>query len=83
MRDGRTLVGHYAALRAWEFYVPLVHPAAGTFLHEGLPARLTRTPGSVRTPAPRLGEHTTELLTSLPGIDETEQTALRANSVLE
>ncbi|WP_225991266.1 CaiB/BaiF CoA-transferase family protein [Actinomadura montaniterrae] len=83
VRDGRTLVEHDAALRAWEFYVPLAHPAAGTFLHEGLPARLTRTPGSVRTPAPRLGEHTAELLTDLLDLDETEQAALRANGVLE
>ncbi|GAB3969679.1 hypothetical protein GCM10029978_041430 [Actinoallomurus acanthiterrae] len=83
VRDGRTLVEHDAALRAWEFYVPLAHPAAGTFLHEGLPARLTRTPGSVHTPAPRLGEHTAELLTGLLGLDETEHEALRAAGVLE
>ncbi|GAA4627806.1 hypothetical protein GCM10023196_041550 [Actinoallomurus vinaceus] len=83
VRDGRTLVEHDAALRAWDFYVPLTHPAAGTFLHEGLPARLTRTPGSVHTPAPRLGEHTADLLTDLLGLDETEQEALRAAGVLE
>jgi crotonobetainyl-CoA:carnitine CoA-transferase CaiB-like acyl-CoA transferase len=83
VRDGRTLVEHDAALRAWEFYVPIAHPAAGTFLHEGLPARLTRTPGSVHTPAPRLGEHTAESLTGLLGLDETEQEALRAAGVLE
>ncbi|MEV0402030.1 CoA transferase [Actinoallomurus sp. NPDC050550] len=83
VRDGRTLVEHDAALRAWEFYVPLAHPAAGTFLHEGLPARLTRTPGSVHTPAPRLGEQTAELLTGLLGLAETEQEALRAAGVLE
>jgi len=83
VRDGRTLVEHDAALRAWDFYVPLAHPAAGTFLHEGLPARLTRTPGDVHTPAPRLGEHTAELLAALLGLSETEQAALRANGVLE
>jgi crotonobetainyl-CoA:carnitine CoA-transferase CaiB-like acyl-CoA transferase len=83
LRDGRTLVEHDAALRAWEFYVPLRHPAAGTFLHEGLPARLTRTPGSVHTPAPRLGEHTAELLAGLLGLDETEQAVLRGGGVLE
>jgi crotonobetainyl-CoA:carnitine CoA-transferase CaiB-like acyl-CoA transferase len=83
VRDGRTLVEHDAALRAWEFYTPLSHPVAGTFLHEGLPARLTRTPGGVYAPAPRLGEHTRELLTGLLGLGEPEQEALRAAGVME
>ncbi|MCO6005228.1 CoA transferase [Actinoallomurus purpureus] len=83
VRDGRTLVEHDGALRAWDFYTPLTHPSAGTFLHEGLPARLTRTPGGVHTPAPRLGEHTAELLTGLLGLGEAEQAALRTAGVLE
>jgi crotonobetainyl-CoA:carnitine CoA-transferase CaiB-like acyl-CoA transferase len=83
VRDGHTLVEHDAALRAWEFYPPLSHPAAGTFLHEGLPARLTGTPGSVHFTAPRLGEHTAELLTGLLGLGQAEQEVLRAAGVLE
>jgi crotonobetainyl-CoA:carnitine CoA-transferase CaiB-like acyl-CoA transferase len=83
VRDGRTLVERDANLRAWGFYVPLAHPAAGTFAHEGLPVQLARDPGSVRTPAPLLGQHTASLLTELLGLTEPEVDNLRAEGTLE
>ncbi|MFC4052764.1 CoA transferase [Actinomadura syzygii] len=83
VRDGRTLVEHDEALRAWDFYRPLDHPASGTFLHEGLPVRMARAPGGVTAPAPRLGEHTAGVLTDLLGLSTAEQDALRTAGVLE
>ena len=83
VRDGLTLVEHDAALREWGFYIPLAHPAAGTFLHEGVPVRLARTPGAVRAPAPLLGEHTEDVLTKLLGLPAAELDALRAAGALE
>jgi crotonobetainyl-CoA:carnitine CoA-transferase CaiB-like acyl-CoA transferase len=41
------------------------HPAAGTFKTLGIPVKLSDTPGALRRPAPRLGEHTAEVLGSL------------------
>jgi crotonobetainyl-CoA:carnitine CoA-transferase CaiB-like acyl-CoA transferase len=83
VRDGRTLVERDEGLRAWDFYIPLAHPAAGTFAHEGLPVRLTSTPGGVRTPAPLLGQHTTSVLRELLGLTETDVETLRAAGTLE
>jgi crotonobetainyl-CoA:carnitine CoA-transferase CaiB-like acyl-CoA transferase len=38
------------------------HPITGTFHTLGVTVKLSDTPGSIRLPAPRLGEHTAELL---------------------
>jgi len=38
------------------------HPVTGTFHTLGVTVKLSDTPGSVRLPAPRLGEHTAEIL---------------------
>jgi CoA:oxalate CoA-transferase len=38
------------------------HPVAGRVRVVGPPARLSETPGSVRTPAPLLGEHTDSVM---------------------
>jgi crotonobetainyl-CoA:carnitine CoA-transferase CaiB-like acyl-CoA transferase len=83
VRDGRALVEHDAALREWGFYVPLAHPAVGTFLHEGIPVHLTETPGAVHAPAPLLGEHTEKVLTGMLGLTTAELDALRAAGALE
>jgi crotonobetainyl-CoA:carnitine CoA-transferase CaiB-like acyl-CoA transferase len=40
------------------------HPCAGTFRTLGIPVKLSQTPGALRRPAPRLGEHTAEVLGS-------------------
>ena len=41
------------------------HPAAGTIRTLGIPVKMSDTPGTLRRPAPRLGEHTAEVLGSL------------------
>jgi len=38
------------------------HPVTGRFASLGVPVKLSATPGAVRRPAPRLGEHTDEVL---------------------
>jgi len=57
------------------------HPVAGPIRVIGIPIKLARTPGQVRTPAPALGEHTEEILTGL-GYSEDETTRLRAARVV-
>ncbi|WP_405534394.1 CoA transferase [Streptomyces sp. NBC_00075] len=68
VQDGRELVEHDPQLRARGFYVRVEHPAAGSFLQEGVPIRLTRTPGGIRRPAPLLGADTEEVLREVAGI---------------
>lgn len=52
---------------ARDMVVPLDHPTAGPIRVTGVPIRLSETPGSVRTPPPRLGEHTDAVLRELLG----------------
>jgi len=58
--------------------VEMDHPRAGKVRMVGAPVRLSETPGSVRTPAPMLGEHTDEVLRDLLGLGLAEVDALRA-----
>jgi crotonobetainyl-CoA:carnitine CoA-transferase CaiB-like acyl-CoA transferase len=62
--------------------VEMDHPRAGKVRMVGAPVRLSETPGSVRTPAPMLGEHTDEVLRDLLGLSADEIAALRGAGVL-
>jgi CoA:oxalate CoA-transferase len=53
------------------------HPAAGKIRMVGVPVRMSETPGAVRTPAPLLGEHTTEVLREWLGLGDDEIARLR------
>jgi crotonobetainyl-CoA:carnitine CoA-transferase CaiB-like acyl-CoA transferase len=62
--------------------VEVDHPRAGKVRMVGVPVRLSETPGSVRTPAPMLGQHTEEILEKLLGLGAEEIAALRAAGVI-
>jgi crotonobetainyl-CoA:carnitine CoA-transferase CaiB-like acyl-CoA transferase len=47
---------------ARDMVVEIDHPAAGTIQNVGIPIKFSETPGSIRRPPPRLGEHTDEVL---------------------
>ena len=49
-------------LRAVGFFRTYEHPSEGTMVETGLPSTWSATPLSIRRPAPRLGEHTREVL---------------------
>jgi crotonobetainyl-CoA:carnitine CoA-transferase CaiB-like acyl-CoA transferase len=49
-------------LRARGFFAEIAHPVAGPLPVPGAPYRLSATPWQLRRPAPRLGEHTDEVL---------------------
>lgn len=57
-------------------------PDLGVMQMAGLPIKLGQTPGDVRMPPPRLGQHTEEILQSL-GLTETDIKRLAAEAVVE
>jgi crotonobetainyl-CoA:carnitine CoA-transferase CaiB-like acyl-CoA transferase len=52
-------------LRDTGFFVPLEHPSEGPTVTMAIPASFSATPGSLRLPPPRLGEHNAALLGEL------------------
>ncbi len=52
---------------AREMIVEVDHPQAGKTSLPGIPIKLSKTPGSIRLPAPLLGEHTVEILRDIFG----------------
>jgi formyl-CoA transferase/CoA:oxalate CoA-transferase len=68
-------------LAARDMIVSMNHPTAGTIRQLGVPPKLSGTPGGIRTPPPRLGEHTDAILREL-GFDEDRIRSLRAAGAL-
>ncbi|MBI2494466.1 MAG: CoA transferase [Candidatus Rokubacteria bacterium] len=60
---------------------PVRHPERGEIRVQGLPATLSRTPGAIRRPAPRHGEHTDEILREL-GYSAEDIAALRKDGAV-
>lgn len=61
--------------------VELQHPKAGGIRNIGVSVKLSDTPGSVRTPAPLLGQHTDEVLAEF-GYADADIAALRQSGAL-
>ena len=55
-------------IAARNMVVGLEHPSAGPIRLAGVPVQLSETPGSVRTPPPRLGEQTAAILRDYAGL---------------
>ena len=63
-------------LRDGGFFVPVEHPSEGPTVTTAIPTRFSATPGTLRLPPPRLGEHTRALLSDLGyGPDDIAETA--------
>ncbi len=62
--------------------VESAHPVAGAVRMVGPPVRFSETPGSVRLPAPLLGQHTAEVLRERLGMDDEEIARLREQGVI-
>ncbi|NIL76246.1 CoA transferase [Rhodococcus sp. B10] len=82
VQNGRDLVEHDVHLRDRQFYVPVDHPVAGTFLHEGTPIRMSSTRGGVRRPAPVLGSDTDDVLSTILGYTPDQIASLRSAQTL-
>jgi benzylsuccinate CoA-transferase BbsF subunit len=64
------------------FLVKIKEPEAGDVVTEGVPVRLSETPGKVRGTAPLMGEHTYELARELLGLSLQEIQKLDEEKVL-
>jgi crotonobetainyl-CoA:carnitine CoA-transferase CaiB-like acyl-CoA transferase len=64
-----------------EWFVTVDHPEVPGTLQAGFPYSMTLTPPRVRRPAPRLGEHTTEILRSV-GIETDAVASLRSQLIV-
>lgn len=69
-------------LKARGFFTRVDHPVGGPQLQRTWPFNLSRTPGTVRSPAPCLGEHTRRVLTGLLGYSDAEVDELEAAGVI-
>ena len=65
-------------IQAREMIVDVEHPKAGNMKMPGVPIKMSETQGSVRSPAPILGEHTDNILKEF-GISDDEIERMRAN----
>jgi crotonobetainyl-CoA:carnitine CoA-transferase CaiB-like acyl-CoA transferase len=61
--------------------VSMDHPRLGAITQVGIPFELARTPASIRTPPPLLGEHSDAILEEL-GLSAAEIAAVRADGVI-
>ena len=69
-------------LNAREYWVDVDHPRTGPLRYAGAPAKMSATEWQMRRPAPLLGEHTDEVLSSELGLEAPEITALRSRGVV-
>jgi crotonobetainyl-CoA:carnitine CoA-transferase CaiB-like acyl-CoA transferase len=65
------------------YWVPLEHPVYGKVPYSGMQAVMSRTPGTVRNPAPCLGQHSWEVLETILGVDADTIANLVAEDVVE
>lgn len=70
---------HYAARQD---IVSVADPTLGSLRMQAVYPRLSETPGQISRGAPRLGEHTDEILSGLLGLGPEEITGLRAAGVI-
>lgn len=68
-------------MRQRHMVVDLLHERWGAYRQLGIAPKLSATPGSLRSHAPELGEHTAEILAVL-GVDEHAQRQLKADGVI-
>jgi len=73
---------HDRQYAATGFLVKMNEPEAGEVVTEGVPIRLSDTPGRVRGLAPLMGEHTYEIARELLGLSEEEIKTLDEEKVL-
>ena len=68
-------------LKARDMIVEVEHPTAGKLKMPGVPIKMSETQGTVRIPAPILGQHTEEVLSEMLGMTKEQVQDLRQKKV--
>ena len=66
---------------AQEMMLDVEHPDHGTVRMTGFPVKLSETPATIRHPAPKLGEHTEDILDTL-GYTESTIKNLKSQGII-
>ncbi len=82
VQDARDVLERDRQLAHLGHWVRLTHPEMGESVYDAPPVRLSATPGRLRTPAPRLGEHAAAICRDLLGLSDEEIAGLTAEGVL-
>ncbi len=69
-------------LRARGYWVAIDAPEGRRLIFDGVPVRLSATPGRIRAPGPLLGEHTDRILCELLDLEQTAIRRLREDGVI-
>ena len=69
-------------VRARNMIAEMRHPVAGPVFAAGNPIKMSDWTHETHAPAPRLGEHTDDVLRSVAGYDDARVAALRARGVI-
>lgn len=70
---------HFKARNA---IVETAHPRFGTLRMQNVAPKLSATPGSIRSPAPELGQHNDEIYLGLLGMDEARYAELKSRRII-
>jgi formyl-CoA transferase len=70
---------HFAAREA---IVSVPHPDFGTLKMQNVAPKLSETPGSIRSPSPKLGEHNEAIYRGLLGLSAERMQQLQARKVI-
>jgi crotonobetainyl-CoA:carnitine CoA-transferase CaiB-like acyl-CoA transferase len=69
-------------LKSRGFFATIEHPVAGTTHMPGAPNRMAATPGTMRSPAPLLGQHTAAVLANDLRMSPAQIDTLRREGVI-
>jgi crotonobetainyl-CoA:carnitine CoA-transferase CaiB-like acyl-CoA transferase len=69
-------------INAREMIVDLNHPGIGKMPVSGIVVKLSKTPGSIKTPVPKTGQHNMEIYHDLLGHNEEEIAKLKEQGVI-
>jgi crotonobetainyl-CoA:carnitine CoA-transferase CaiB-like acyl-CoA transferase len=69
-------------VEAREMLVDMKYPEVGQVPLSGVVVKLSHTPGKIERPAPKVGEHNTEIYHHLLGLGEEELSQLKAEGVI-
>lgn len=80
--NAHDVLHHDPQLRARDHWVRLNHPVMGPSIYDGIPYRMSETPGHLRGPAPLLGADTPAICVDLLGMDEADFEDLNQKGVV-